>query len=55
MARLLRGPSKQQDEEADRRILKRCEALSAPGIVVYALTVTFASIDWVMALEPDWY
>lgn len=55
MAWLFRGWSKQQDEEADRRILKRCEALSAPGIVVYALTITFASIDWVMALEPDWY
>ena len=55
MARLFRGWSKQQDEAADRRILKRCEALSAPGIVVYALTITFASIDWVMALEPDWY
>ncbi len=29
--------------------------LGAPGIVVYALTITFASIDWVMSLEPDWY
>ena len=55
MARLFRGSPTQQDQEADRRILKRCEALSAPGIVVYALTITFASIDWVMALEPDWY
>jgi hypothetical protein len=23
--------------------------------VVYALTVTFASIDWIMSLEPHWY
>ena len=26
-----------------------------PGILIYALTITFASIDWVMSLEPDWY
>jgi hypothetical protein len=55
MAWMFRCWSKPQDEESDRRILERCKAGSAPGIVVYALTVTFASIDWVMSLEPDWY
>ena len=55
MGRLFRGWSKQQDEGPDGRILNRCEALSPPGLVVYALTITFASIDWVMSLEPDWY
>ena len=29
--------------------------LSAPGIGLYGLTITFASIDWVMSLEPKWY
>ena len=29
--------------------------LSAPGLVVYALTVTFALFDWAMSLEPEWY
>ena len=47
--------SKKQDDRASNRILERCEALSAPGILVYALTITFASIDWVMSLQPDWY
>jgi hypothetical protein len=28
---------------------------SGPGLVLLALTVTFASIDWIMSLEPDWY
>jgi hypothetical protein len=50
-----RAWSKQQDEGGDGRILERCEGLGAPGILVYALTITFASIDWVMALETDWY
>jgi hypothetical protein len=52
---LFRRWSRQQDEGANGRVLERCEALGAPGIVLYALTITFASIDWVMALEPDWY
>lgn len=28
---------------------------SGLGLLVYALTVTFASIDWSMSLEPHWY
>lgn len=35
-----------------RRNLQR---LSAIGIIVLVLTVTFASIDWVMSLEPAWF
>ena len=31
------------------------EGLSGVGLVLYALTVTFASVDWVMSLEPRWY
>ena len=29
--------------------------ISGPGIVVFALTVTFAVTDWAMSLEPHWY
>lgn len=29
--------------------------LSAPGLILYALTVTFAATDWVMSLEPGWF
>ncbi len=31
------------------------EGLSGGGLVLYCFTVTFASIDWVMSLEPRWY
>lgn len=34
---------------------KRFENLSGPGLVIYALTLTGASIDWVMSLDPTWY
>ena len=55
LATAFRRWSKQQDEGANGRVLDRCESLGAPGIVVYAFTITFASIDWVMSLQPDWY
>jgi hypothetical protein len=32
----------------------RLEGFSGPGLVIFGLTVTFASIDWVMSLEPHW-
>jgi len=30
-------------------------AVSGPGVVVYGLCVTFASVDWVMSLEAHWF
>jgi hypothetical protein len=33
----------------------RVEGWSGGGLVLYGLTVSFASIDWVMSLEPRWY
>jgi hypothetical protein len=29
--------------------------VSAPFMVVFAFTVTFASIDWLMSLQPKWF
>lgn len=29
--------------------------LSAPGLLLWGLTVTFAAVDWIMSLEPRWY
>ncbi|MBX2999604.1 MAG: hypothetical protein KF893_13890 [Caldilineaceae bacterium] len=28
--------------------------LSAPGLILYVLTSTFAAYDWMMSLEPEW-
>ena len=33
----------------------RFRKVSAPGLLFLVLTVTFASVDWVMSLEPEWY
>jgi hypothetical protein len=47
--------SLQQDETADPRIARRMQLLSAGGLVAYGLTITFASFDWLMSLEPHWF
>jgi hypothetical protein len=44
------------DDPRERRRLKnRLQNLSGPGIVLFGLTVTFAAVDWVMSLEPEWF
>ena len=47
--------SKEQDASTDPRPTQRILLLSAPGLLVYVLTVSFASVDWVMSLEPGWF
>jgi hypothetical protein len=46
--------SHQQDDalgHADPRLRR----LSAAGLLLYFITMTFAAIDWFMSIEPDWY
>ena len=33
----------------------RFRKVSAPGLLFLILTITFASVDWIMSLEPEWY
>ena len=54
-AYLLTKWSSEQDRSADRRYTKRMRMLSGPGIGVFVLTVTFASVDWGMSLNPEWF
>jgi hypothetical protein len=47
--------STHQDRVPDPRWNRFLIRLSGPGLVVYGLTLTFASVDWVMSLHPEWY
>jgi hypothetical protein len=47
--------SRRQDETGDPKLTLRAQALSAPGMLLFALSLTFAGIDWVMSLEPEWF
>jgi hypothetical protein len=43
------------DPRMQRTLKERMQSVSGPGIVLFGLTVTFAAIDWLMTLEPEWF
>ena len=47
--------SLEQDRTGDPLIPRRMQRLSAAGLVLYGLTITFASFDWLMSIAPEWY
>lgn len=44
-----------QDREANPDLIARIKRIAAPGIVLWSLGVTFASVDWLMSLDPHWF
>jgi hypothetical protein len=54
-ARWLTSWSAEQDRTGDERLIGKMRALSAPGLVVFTVTATFAFVDWIMSLEPRWF
>jgi len=44
-----------QDKTKDQVLTKRNIQLSAIFIPVFAITITFSAIDWLMSLEPHWF
>jgi hypothetical protein len=55
MASRLSRWSRRLDETGDTSLVTRMERLSGPGLVIYGVTMTFASVDWIMSLEPRWF
>jgi hypothetical protein len=55
LAYFLNKWSEEQDRTGEPSLSARLQALSGPGLVIYGLTVTFASVDWAMSLEPGWF
>jgi len=47
--------SRRQDGSGRPELSRRMIALAGPGLILFALTVTFASFDWIMSLSPHWY
>ena len=46
--------SVRQDRNGDPGITRKIRLFSAPGLIMYVLAMTFASVDWLMSLEPGW-
>lgn len=51
----LRNGSAKQDGDAAPQVWQRLKVWSAPGILIYGLTITLATTDWIMSLDPAWY
>jgi hypothetical protein len=47
--------STEQDRTANPRIKDKLKAISGPGLALNGFMITFAIVDWVMSLQPDWY
>jgi hypothetical protein len=52
---LLSAWSLRQDRTGEEHLTSKLQRLSAGGLVALGLTLHFASVDWIMSLEPDWY
>lgn len=55
VAYILNRWSRAQDETGDPRLSRKLQLMSAGGMLVFVLAMTFASVDWVMSLEPHWF
>jgi hypothetical protein len=51
----LHKKSVEMDETADWNIIRTFRRMSAPGILIFGLTVAFAGFDWLMSLDPHWF
>jgi hypothetical protein len=54
LAYALRRLSRREDVERDPAVAQRLKSLSIFGALVLSVTATFAMIDWIMSLEPEW-
>ena len=54
IALILRRASTDNDERPSEKNVRRERFVSAAGIPVMALTITFAAFDWMMPLSPKW-
>jgi hypothetical protein len=55
MAWTLTRWSNEQDAPPVQNLSPRFRRMAAPGLILYAFTISFAAIDWVMSLDPRWF
>src|SRR5579863_4910645 len=46
--------SKQTDHAGAPNNAGRFKAVAGPGLILYGFTISFATIDWIMSLDPSW-
>src|SRR4051794_36430174 len=55
LAYRLSALSRRQDQGGDLSLMGRMRVISAPGLIIYVLSLSFASVDWLMSLQPHWF
>lgn len=55
MAWMLTSWSREHDKTGDPALTKKMARLSGIGVLIYALSVTFAAVDWTMSVNPHWF
>lgn len=47
--------TRRREQTGDPRYTDKLRRMGALGLVIFGLTVTFAAMDWIMSIEPEWY
>lgn len=47
--------SKKLDKTGDPTAILKLRRWSAPALILFAITISFAAFDWVMSLDTSWY
>lgn len=55
LAYLLNKLSAQLDAGPSLKVSQRLRGVSGAGLLLMGLTITFASVDWAMSLDPHWF
>ena len=55
LAWFFRSNSIKQDQTGDPAISLKLARVAAPGLFLFALSITFAAFDWIMSLDPHWF
>jgi len=49
------GMANEHERTGNPALFKKIKGASAPALLIYVLSTTYAFVDWIMSLEPDWY
>jgi hypothetical protein len=52
---VLNRMSLRQDTSNDEGLTRRMQLIGAFGLAAYCLAITFASVDWLMSIDPHWF
>jgi hypothetical protein len=55
LAQFFFSNSVSQDSTGDRAASARMQKWAGPAAILFGLSITFASIDWIMSISPAWF